>query len=82
MLWGAIRHCVPKPVPGALAKLMSLPGEMTMHKRNFSPDQQLLGKIEGRFVAIRMSANAHKTARTSKEPMEMDGPSLPFLYQG
>jgi hypothetical protein len=52
-----------------------------MNKR-FSPDQQLLGKIAGRFVAIRMSANAHKTAGSSKEPMEMDGPSLPFLYHG
>jgi hypothetical protein len=53
-----------------------------MKNGDFSSDQQLLGKIEGRFVAIRKSANAHKTARTSKEPMEMDGPSLPFLYQG
>jgi hypothetical protein len=53
-----------------------------MNKRDFFPDQQLLGKIEGRFVTIRMQANTQKTARTSKEPMEMDGPSLPFLYQG
>jgi hypothetical protein len=53
-----------------------------MYKRDLSPEQQLLGKIEGRFVAIRMHADAQKTARTVKEPMEMEGPSLPFLYQG
>jgi hypothetical protein len=53
-----------------------------MNKKDLSPDQQLLGKIEGRFVAIRMRADAQKTARTIKEPIEMDGPSLPFLYQG
>ena len=53
-----------------------------MNKRDFSPDQQLLGKIEGRFVTIRMHAHAQKPAQTSKEPIGMDGPSLPLLYQG
>jgi hypothetical protein len=53
-----------------------------MNKRDVSPDRQLLGKIEGRFVTIRMHADAQKTARTSKETMERDVPSLPFLYQG
>jgi hypothetical protein len=43
---------------------------MVINKREFFPDQQLLGKIEGRFVTIRMHADAQKTARTSKEPME------------
>jgi hypothetical protein len=53
-----------------------------MNKRDFSAYQQLLRKIEGRFVTIRMHADAQKPAQTSKEPMGMDGPSLPFLYQG
>jgi hypothetical protein len=48
----------------------------------YSPDQQLLRKIVGRFVTIKMNAGAQKTAQTSKEPSEMDGPNLPFLYQG
>jgi hypothetical protein len=78
---GAIRHCVPNPVPGTFAKLMSYKW-MVMNKRDFSPDKQLLRKIVGHFVAISMRANTQKAARTSKELMERDYPSLPFLYQG
>jgi hypothetical protein len=53
-----------------------------MNKKDVSANKQLLHKIAGRFVTISMRAKTHKAARTSKEPMERDGPSLPFLYQG
>jgi hypothetical protein len=53
-----------------------------MNKKDISPDRQLLHKIEGRLVTISMRAKTHKTARTGKQPMERNGPSLPFLYQG
>jgi hypothetical protein len=55
---------------------------MVMDKRDFSPDRQFLRKIEGRFVTISMRINTRRTARTTKGPMETDGPSVPFLYQG
>jgi hypothetical protein len=47
-----------------------------MNKRDFSPDKQLLRKIVGHFVAISMRASTQKAARTSKELMERDYPSL------
>jgi hypothetical protein len=53
-----------------------------MNKRDFSPDKRLLPKIEGRFVTVSMCAGTQKIARTSKPPLEMNGPSLPFLYLG
>jgi hypothetical protein len=53
-----------------------------MNKRDFSTDKHLLHKIEGRFVTMSMCAGTQKIARTSNEPLEMNGPSLSFLYLG
>jgi hypothetical protein len=53
-----------------------------MNKKDVSPDKQLLHKIQGRLVTTTMRAKTQKTVRASKDPVERDGPSLPFLYQG
>jgi hypothetical protein len=48
----------------------------------FLADSRLLDKVEGRLVTISLRAETQNTAQPSKEPMERDAPSLPFLYQG
>jgi hypothetical protein len=53
-----------------------------MNKSDFSADKQLLRKLQDRPLTIRMHCKSQETHRMSKEPVEKDGPSLPFLYQG
>jgi hypothetical protein len=68
--------------PGAFTNLISSTG-LVMDKRNVTRDKQLLVKIMGLIMAISMHAKPQrKTARTSKGPMERDGPPPPFLFQG
>jgi hypothetical protein len=51
-------------------------------KRDVSSDKRLLQKVQDRLVTISVHAKTQNTARTSQAPMEKEGPSLPFLYQG
>jgi hypothetical protein len=53
-----------------------------MNNKDVFHDKQLLHKIEGRLVTTSTRAKTQKTVRTNKDPVERDGPSLPFLYQG
>jgi hypothetical protein len=51
---------------------------MVMNKRDFSPDKQLLRKIERRFVIISMCAGTQKTA--NKRRAYGDGWSLSTFF--
>jgi hypothetical protein len=46
-------------------------------------DKQLIRKVENRLASLsRQHSKAGEAARTKREYMQMEGPPLPFLYQG